>query len=64
MGARQVYRCSSPGDVDEFLSQGGFTLIVGEEGDIKRLGQKGSAKIQSFEYVIQTLILGCFPDEL
>jgi hypothetical protein len=64
MGAREVFQCSSYNDVEQVLSQGGFNLIIGDEGDVKRIDHRGSPKIESFEFIIQTLLLGCFPDEL
>jgi hypothetical protein len=62
MGAKEVSQCSKPAEADQFLSQGGYTLIIADEGDVRWM--RGSTKIQSFEFIIQTLILGCFPDEI
>jgi len=39
-------------------------LIIADESEIKKWEDRSSIKIHSFEYVVQTLILGCFPDEL
>ena len=64
MGAREVFRCALAGEADDFLSQGGYTLIIAEEGDVRKLEARGGPRIESFEFIIQTLILGCFPDEL
>jgi hypothetical protein len=64
LGSREVFRCSVLTDADAYLSQGGISLIVADESEIKKWEERPSIKIRSFEFVVQTLILGCFPDEL
>lgn len=39
-------------------------MIIADEGEIKQWEGPPMIKLQSFEWVVQTLILGCFPDEL
>jgi hypothetical protein len=51
-------------EVDPYLSQGGITLIVAEETEIKNWKQRPTMQIEPFEFVVQTSILGCRPDEL
>ena len=64
LGARQVYCCSGLTDADQYLSQEGFTLVLGEADDIKGRVDHAGIQIESFDYIKQTLILGCFPDQL
>jgi hypothetical protein len=53
------------GEVDAFLSQGGFTLVIADEPDVKKFGMGHvSVRLRSFENVIQSLILGDFVDEI
>ena len=65
LGAREVFKCAVLAEADAFLSQGGFTLVIAEEGDVRRFGGGHvSVRIQSFEKVVQSLILGDFLDEI
>ena len=65
LGSKEVFRCSVLTDADGYLSQGGISLIIADESEIRKWEpERPSIKIQSFEFVVQTLILGCFPDEL
>jgi hypothetical protein len=41
-----------------------ITLIVAEEAEIKKWKERPNTQIESFEFVVQTSILGCRPDEL
>lgn len=38
-------------------------MIIAEEADIKRWGERSGIKIYSYEFIVQTLILGGFPDD-
>jgi hypothetical protein len=64
MGSKEVYCTSTTNEADEFLSQGGYTMIIAEEADLKRWENRPDLKIYSYEIIVQTLILGCFPDDL
>ena len=65
LGARKVLQCTTLGEVDAFLSQGGFTLVIADEPDVKKFGMGHvSVRLRSFENVIQSLILGDFVDEI
>jgi len=63
MGSKEVFCCSTISEADQFLSQGGYTMIIAEEADIKRWGERSGIKIYSYEFIVQTLILGGFPDD-
>lgn len=64
LGARQVYSCSGLADAEQYFSHGGFTLVLGEADDIRGRVDHPGIQIESFDYIKQTLILGCFPDQL
>jgi len=60
-----VFQCPTLAEVDAYLSQGGFTLVIAEEGEVRKFGTGHvSVRIRSFENVIQSLILGDFVDEI
>lgn len=52
-------------EADAYLSQGGITLVIAEEADVRKFGMGHvSVRIRSFENLIQSLILGDFVDDI
>jgi hypothetical protein len=39
-------------------------MVLGEAEDIKGMANRPGIKFESFDYIKQALILGCFPDQL
>jgi hypothetical protein len=64
MGSKEVYCTSTISEAEQYLSQDGYTMVIADEGDLKRWDGRVDVKIQSYEFIVQTLILGCFPDDL
>jgi hypothetical protein len=62
MGVRELYRTSSLASVDEYLSQGGFTMVITDDADVKKW-RHAAIQVHPFEVIVQTAILGAFPDE-
>ena len=64
MGSKQVICCSTITEANQFSASDGYTLVIAEEGEIKRWENRSLTKVYSYEDIVQTLILGCFPDQL
>jgi len=63
LGARVLFQYATLAEADGYLSQGGITLVIAEEADVRRFGMGHvSVRIRSFENVVQSLILGDFLD--
>jgi len=59
-----VYCTSTFSEADQYLSQGGYTMIIADDADLKRWDGRADIRVYSYEFIVQTLILGCFPDDL
>lgn len=60
-----MFQYATLAEADAYLSQGGITLVIAEEADVKKFGTGHvSVRIRSFENLIQSLILGDFVDDI